>query len=271
MFGVSFGYVQCVSVTLLADIQRLSSIALLLARGLTAFAVLVAIALLPGRTYGVFRTGILVGIGGFVVAPLIGAFGNADLVTGVVVVIGYTTFDIVTWVLLAQLSRAADSGVVPAFSSGRFLVHAGIVVGFLVTQLVLLSHGPSDVWLPYSTSVGYLLVVAAMLLLSDNSALWLLVRANVDPGSSGGEMPAGSSAAGEPGRREGPDHYDALMEQHGLTEREVEVMRLLLMGRSRPRIAQELCISENTVGTHVQQLYRKLGVHGRQELIDRFS
>ncbi len=53
-----------------------------------------------------------------------------------------------------------------------------------------------------------------------------------------------------------------------LTEREAEVMRLLALGRSGPEIQDELSISRNTAKTHVRHVYRKMGVHSQQELMD---
>ena len=53
-----------------------------------------------------------------------------------------------------------------------------------------------------------------------------------------------------------------------LSERETEVAALLLTGRSRPFIRDELFISLNTVGVHVRKVYGKCGVHSQQELID---
>ncbi|GHO56392.1 LuxR C-terminal-related transcriptional regulator [Ktedonobacter robiniae] len=50
-----------------------------------------------------------------------------------------------------------------------------------------------------------------------------------------------------------------------LSEQEQRVLRLLVAGRSNPEIANALVISLNTVKTHVQSLYRKLGVHNRVE------
>jgi len=49
----------------------------------------------------------------------------------------------------------------------------------------------------------------------------------------------------------------------GLTEREVEVLRLLARGNSRRQIADELFISQATVHTHVLHIYEKVGVSSR--------
>jgi LuxR family maltose regulon positive regulatory protein len=48
-----------------------------------------------------------------------------------------------------------------------------------------------------------------------------------------------------------------------LSNQEQRVLRLLVAGRSNPEIATILVISLNTVKTHVQSLYHKLGVHNR--------
>lgn len=54
----------------------------------------------------------------------------------------------------------------------------------------------------------------------------------------------------------------------GLSQRESEVFKLLCSGRTAPFIAEKLVIAESTVNTHVKRIYRKLGIHSRQELID---
>ena len=48
-----------------------------------------------------------------------------------------------------------------------------------------------------------------------------------------------------------------------LTEREVDVLRLIARGRSNKEVAAALVISPKTVGRHVENLYRKLGVSSR--------
>ena len=51
----------------------------------------------------------------------------------------------------------------------------------------------------------------------------------------------------------------------GLSAREVEVLRLLAMGRSNAQIADELVISPNTVNRHVSNIYTKTGAANRVE------
>ena len=50
---------------------------------------------------------------------------------------------------------------------------------------------------------------------------------------------------------------------HGLTQRELEVLRLLARGKTNRGIAQELVVSEKTVASHVSHIFTKLGVGSR--------
>jgi NarL family two-component system response regulator LiaR len=53
---------------------------------------------------------------------------------------------------------------------------------------------------------------------------------------------------------------------YDLTEREFEVLRLIVAGCNNPQIAQKLVISRSTVGYHVSSIINKLGVHNRMEV-----
>lgn len=53
-----------------------------------------------------------------------------------------------------------------------------------------------------------------------------------------------------------------------LTPREIEVFRLLSLGRDISTIENDLCISRNTAKMHIRHVYQKLEVHSKQELID---
>ncbi|WP_081457700.1 response regulator transcription factor [Alkalihalophilus pseudofirmus] len=54
-----------------------------------------------------------------------------------------------------------------------------------------------------------------------------------------------------------------------LTEREREIVDLLVQGLRNNEIAKQLYISENTVKKHLQNLYRKFDTSSRTELLFR--
>ena len=49
----------------------------------------------------------------------------------------------------------------------------------------------------------------------------------------------------------------------GLTDREIEVLRLVVAGQTNRAIAAELVLSERTVAHHVDSIFGKLGVSSR--------
>lgn len=55
---------------------------------------------------------------------------------------------------------------------------------------------------------------------------------------------------------------------HSLSERQQQVMELLVSGRSAERISETLGLAPNTVRSYRKSLYASLGVHGLQELLD---
>ena len=59
-----------------------------------------------------------------------------------------------------------------------------------------------------------------------------------------------------------------MSEQHGLSERQYEVLVLVAQGRNAKYIEQTLMISLSTAQTHIRNIYRKTGVHSRQELLN---
>ena len=59
-----------------------------------------------------------------------------------------------------------------------------------------------------------------------------------------------------------------IAKKYALSEREGEVLDLLARGNTRMSIAEKLIISENTVRVHVKNIYAKLHIHSKQQLID---
>lgn len=80
----------------------------------------------------------------------------------------------------------------------------------------------------------------------------------VDAGRLGrAEVDAVLAAAGQASR---PPHIDR---PAGLTEREVDVLRLIARGQANKQAAATLGISPKTVGRHIEHIYAKAGVSTR--------
>lgn len=69
--------------------------------------------------------------------------------------------------------------------------------------------------------------------------------------------------------RRGSSAEDSLSDggENGLTEREIDVMNLIVRGKSNAEIAADLFISEKTVKNHINRAYTKLGVTTRAQAI----
>jgi ATP/maltotriose-dependent transcriptional regulator MalT len=57
--------------------------------------------------------------------------------------------------------------------------------------------------------------------------------------------------------------------QASLTKRELEILRQLSTGRTLTVIAGELHISQNTMKTHLKNLYKKMGADGRHDAVEK--
>ena len=60
------------------------------------------------------------------------------------------------------------------------------------------------------------------------------------------------------------------IQQYNISEREADVLELLLTGKSNREIENALFISIHTVKNHIYNLYRKIGVKSRGQLVQRF-
>ena len=63
------------------------------------------------------------------------------------------------------------------------------------------------------------------------------------------------------------DVYGAISEEYNLSNREGEILQLLGEGRTNAEIAESLFISINTVKTHVKNVYGKLSISSRVQLM----
>lgn len=62
-----------------------------------------------------------------------------------------------------------------------------------------------------------------------------------------------------------------LSKLHDLTPREEEVLQLIARGKTMPDMERELFVASGTIKAHINHIYKKFGIHSRQELIALFA
>lgn len=172
----------------------------------------------------------------------------------IVLAAGFCYLDLVLWSLGACLMKNMGLPATWVASCPGAALFFGAVFGGLVANAFLAGQSLPDAAMLASFVACFLF--AAALFLSSGSNLkygW----GTVLPGE--GSFEEGSLA----------DAVRFVATERDITQRESEVMLLLVEGKTRRAICEELTVSPDTVKTHVRAVYRKLGVHSQQELIDR--
>lgn len=223
---------------------------------MASLVVLLAIVLAFGRgydTYSVFWPfAILVLLVSCLALPFVGeAFPAVAVAMFGVAHIFLNTFN---FTLYADLSTRLGRDPAAVFCWGKALDSVGCVLGLLLGFLMA-SFFSTSVHFWYIVSiVCSITIVLVSVLVVFNQRFTDLAK----------EEEAESSTA-EPGLE---TQCEKVAREYGLSAKETEILALLARGRSVPFIADELLISPSTAKTHTRNIYRKLDVHSRQELLD---
>ena len=112
-------------------------------------------------------------------------------------------------------------------------------------------------------------IMVLLSILAANAAMIILVRRGVTPTRSA-ELFEGEQATGDldAARRAKVDRVAAAC---GLGEREKEVLTLLLEGCSASEVASAMVVANGTAKSHIRHVYKKLGVHSRNELFEKLG
>lgn len=125
-------------------------------------------------------------------------------------------------------------------------------LGFLPIHVVTVELNQ----LALSLAILYLLLIALFFFMRVHQSRELRLFADLNPTLTGDRLTLLT------------EQIDRLAVKHGLSDREIEVILLYAQGRNRAFISQELFISENTVRDHIKNVYQKMRIHNKQELID---
>lgn len=197
----------------------------------------------------------------FLVLPIL-ADRVADLQT--VFIIGFNCFYFMVWALWSGYRDESAGKVARRFTVGLFVLIGSEALGLFLGSFVVRAQTTMN--LPIS--LVSLLVVYALLMdaLFTSNQLFSAFRRSSDPAEKDStEHPAEPTIATEDPLQQ---HARAVAEKYGLSAREQDVLMLLLRGRNKAYISKTLYISDNTTLTHMKHIYRKMGVHSHQELLD---
>lgn len=153
---------------------------------------------------------------------------------------------------VACIQEYERSHIDPVFIFGVFagFVYSAMTAGFAVGNTM---KGTGQIEFAH-------LVVLALILVYAFSFIFFMIKfkwKNSEREVSSNEIISGLELACE-----------ALAKECSLSPRESEVLLLLAKGRDLPYVSEKLYVSKNTVRTHMKNIYQKLGVHSKQELLD---
>jgi DNA-binding CsgD family transcriptional regulator len=142
----------------------------------------------------------------------------------------------------------------------------GVFAAGLVVGVGDLGHVVAALWersFGLATSLQVLVVCVAIAYVAFMCALLLFYPTRLQR-EVFGAAPASAGEVQSPATDVAP--LELAAHEAGLSDREVEVLRLLIGSRTMASIADELGISYNTAKTHASHIFRKAGVCSREEL-----
>lgn len=177
-------------------------------------------------------------------------------VGGNIVVVARSSLDFFLWVLLCNLVYHKKVALVPLFIVYNILVW--IISSFLsyvvIPLLPVVDNGTG-------MSTFDILVLTVIFTLV---ALIIVIFGTITLHKRPSESTALIEHVGNPV----PSVPEEQVREYRLTNREVEVINLFSQGYTLNMVATKLYISKGTAQTHVKSIYRKLGVHSKDDFIE---
>jgi DNA-binding CsgD family transcriptional regulator/MFS family permease len=186
-------------------------------------------------------------------------------------------FDLLLWCMLAFIVYQTRGSFIIIFGFGRGAFMAGSAIGWMIGAW-LVPRFPSEFWVSLLfILLATLVIICAVLVFTEKDFDSLF--------SSVMEKDLNIQNLAQPsfGLQADSQHYDQndqanhvrpyteaclrVGKSAHLTAREQAVFELLAYGRTSDNIAERLHISLNTVRTHTQNIYAKLNVHSRNDLV----
>lgn len=212
----------------------------------------------PSREGAIYKIALPVTACGLLMIQLM---GSSPSMAAFLILAGFSLFDVISVSILIRITLLYELPTIRALSIGRIANTAGIMVGQIVGHSLMNTLGISDKLVIVSSSILLL-----MLIISSGFLLDVKEPASIKATQTSLED------APETDRARSVDRWmrqcELVSMQYGLSPREAEVLTLLSRGRDANYIATLFVISPHTAKTHIHNVYKKMGIHSQQTLID---
>lgn len=199
-------------------------------------------------------------------------FAGLGGASSIVAYAAFFLFEVLFWCILSFVvyQKKISPMTVFGFAQGVFLLGCAIgwMLGAYAMTLVDGIIPPNSIMV----FVGVGVLVASLLLFNDR-VYDSLFSPTTEEEPSFDAMVAADYAESEDGpvasdyRIPMQEAIARIAEEFGVSPREADVLRLLALGRGSDYIASDLQLSRNTIRTHTHNIYLKLDVHSREEVI----
>lgn len=186
---------------------------------------------------------------------------------------GYGTFNVLIWMLLAEISSNYRLSSTEVFGIGWGMVTLGVLLGSIAGNIVDRFAPFTPQFLSLIALIATMAVLLSFLFVFRESDLIALTEEPESEAESAEDRALASSSDVPPAASDNPrprfqDRCLEVAAAFELSPKETEVMILFAKGRSAARIQEELFISKGTVSTHLRHIYQKMDVHSKQEMLD---
>lgn len=205
----------------------------------------------PDHAFIVAWSTVAIAFFGCLFVTVLRTFPNAEG-AGSILAACFMCFKLLLWIFTVSVARNSQVSSATAFSVLYLPINV-LMVAVVGTVLPVILQLEESVIFAYRQEILLLLAFALLIV-----AFVFFVR----------YAPALSEAILESAKS--TSNYETLSHvanEKELTARETEIVLLISQGYSSKTIAEMLYVSPETVRTHTKKIYRKLGIHNRQDII----
>ena len=203
----------------------------------------------------------------------VAAFGGMNNALSLMIYFTSSVIELLTWCLLAFIVAQKRISPMAVFGIGRGTFILGAGLGWMVGTVALpFLPGGTTTTLFFLVVAGVTLMLS-MGLFSERDFERLFSQVSEDELSLDDlfDIEAREARLAAERRAEKRGRFsialEAMTTTYNLSTREAEVLRCLAMGYGSDRVAETVGIKVNTVRVHTHNLYVKLDVHSREELM----